>query len=92
MPAITAFLYLQLLDFLTTLIGFKTGASEASPFVSKLMHATSPFWGVATSKLTGVVIGGMCIRTNRAHLVNWISYWYGAVVLWNCCVILNAGS
>ena len=32
------FLYLQVLDFLTTLIGFKLGAAEMSPFVRYLLH------------------------------------------------------
>jgi hypothetical protein len=58
MPAIPVFLYLQLLDFLTTLVGFKLGASEASPFIVKLIHATSPALGVAASKVVGLGIGG----------------------------------
>ena len=33
------FIYLQLLDLLTTLVGFKLGAREASPFIRMLMHA-----------------------------------------------------
>jgi hypothetical protein len=28
------FLYLQVLDFFTTLIGFKLGLAEASPFIA----------------------------------------------------------
>jgi len=29
----SVFIYLQLLDVLTTLVGFKLGAAEASPFI-----------------------------------------------------------
>src|SRR5665213_2579784 len=43
--------HLQLLDFLTTLIGFRLGASEASPFIVKLIHPTSPALGVGASKM-----------------------------------------
>lgn len=92
MSAIPVFLYLQLLDFLTTLIGFRVGASEASPFIVKLIHVTSPAWGVAASKMIGVGIGGLCLVMKRARLVTWINYWYAAIVLWNCGVILKAGS
>src|ERR1700691_1857027 len=92
MPAIPIFLYLQLLDFLTTLVGFKLGASEASPFIAKLIHATSPALGVAASKLVGLGIGGLCVAMNRARLVGWINYWYAALIVWNLCVILTAGN
>lgn len=92
MPAILIFLYLQLLDFLTTMVGFKIGASEASPFIAKLIHATSPAMGVAASKVVGLGIGALCLIMNRARLVSWINYWYAGIVLWNLGVILRAGS
>jgi hypothetical protein len=91
MPAIPVFLYLQLLDFLTTLIGFKVGASEASPFIAKMIHISSPAMGVAASKLLGLGIGALCLLMNRGRLVAWINYWYAAIVLWNLGVILKAG-
>jgi hypothetical protein len=84
------FVYLQLLDFLTTLVGFRVGASEASPFIAKLMHLTSPIVGVAASKLTGVAIGALCLATDRARLIGWINYWYALLVTWNLCIILAA--
>jgi hypothetical protein len=92
MLAIQLFVYLQVLDFLTTLIGFKLGASEASPFIAKLIHSTSPAAGVAASKVLGLAIGGLCLVTHRARLVTWINYWYAALILWNLGVILYAGS
>jgi hypothetical protein len=92
MPAVHIFVYLQLLDFLTTLVGFRVGASEASPFIAHLIHATSPVLGVAASKVVGLGIGGLCVAMNRARLVGWINYWYAALVVWNLCIILEAGS
>lgn len=92
MVAIQVFLYLQLLDFLTTLIGFKMGASEASPFIVKLIHSTSPAVGVAASKVVGLGIGGLCVALNRARLVGWINYWYAGLIVWNLCIILTAGN
>ena len=91
MPAIYIFVYLQLLDFLTTLVGFRLGASEASPFIAKLIHVSSPVMGVAASKVLGLAIGGLCIATNRARLVGWINYWYAGLVVWNLCMIMIAG-
>ena len=46
------FIYLQLLDLLTTLVGFKLGAGEASPFIRVLMHV-GPAFGVVASKVPG---------------------------------------
>lgn len=91
MAAVPIFIYLQLLDFLTTLAGFRLGASEASPFILKLMHATSPALGVAASKVVGLAIGGLCIALNRSRLIGWINYWYAGVIIWNLIVILAAG-
>jgi len=92
MLAIQAFVYLQILDFLTTLVGFRLGASEASPFIVKLIHVTSPAWGVAASKFVAMGIGAVCLATGRGRLITWINYWYAALIVWNLCVILMAGN
>ena len=84
---IQTFLYLQVLDFLTTLIGFRLGASEASPFIAKLIHLASPAAGVAASKLIGIGIGLVCVTTNRVRLIEWMNYWYAALVVWNLGII-----
>ena len=88
MPAIQIFVYLQLLDFLTTAAGFKEGAYEVSPFIAHLIHSSSPLLGLAASKLIGLVVGGLCIAMNRVRLIALINYWYAGLVVWNLCVIL----
>src|SRR6266568_4076463 len=52
------FLYLQVLDFLTTLLGFKMGAAEMSPFVRALIHF-GPIAGVAASKIVALAMAGL---------------------------------
>lgn len=91
MSLIDIFVYLQLLDFLTTLAGFSVGASEASPFIAKLIHASSPVLGVAASKIIGLGMGAFCVATNKTRLLGWINYWYAGLVVWNLCVIVMAG-
>ncbi|MGA2145597.1 MAG: DUF5658 family protein [Bryobacteraceae bacterium] len=81
------FLYLQLLDLLTTLVGFKVGAVEASPFIRLLMHG-GPAAGVLCSKALALALAGICVYQKRMHLIRWVSYWYGAIVVWNLAVIL----
>jgi hypothetical protein len=82
------FVYLQLLDLLTTLVGFRMGAAEASPFIQVLMHA-GPAAGVIASKVLALGIGALCVYLNKAHVVKWISYWYGALIVWNLMVMLS---
>jgi hypothetical protein len=83
------FIYLQLLDLLTTLVGFKVGAAEASPFIRMLMHA-GPAVGVVVSKVLALGLGAFCVWANKAHVVRWISYWYSALIVWNLMVMLAA--
>ncbi len=83
------FIYLQLLDLLTTLVGFKLGAAEASPFIRLLMHA-GPAAGVLLSKLLAIVLGAVCIYAKKNHLLRLATYWYGGLVVWNLMVMLGA--
>lgn len=83
------FIYLQVLDLLTTLVGFKMGAAEASPFIRVLMHF-GPAAGVVLSKLFALGLAGLCLYLKKDRLVRWITYWYGVLVVWNLMVILGA--
>ncbi len=83
------FVYLQLLDLLTTLVGFKLGAAEASPFIRMLMHA-GPAVGVLVSKLLALGLGAFCVYKGKLHLIRWATYWYGGLVVWNLIVMLSA--
>ena len=89
MATVQIFIYLQLLDVLTTLVGFKLGATEASPFIRVLMHA-GPVAGVIASKVLALGVGAICIYTKKHHLIHWITYWYGGLVVWNLMVLLTA--
>ena len=83
------FVYLQLLDLLTTLLGLRLGAAEATPLVRLMMQA-GPAAGVIASKMLALVAGALCIYANKAHVIRWISYWYGGLVIWNLMVMLAA--
>jgi hypothetical protein len=82
------FIYLQLLDLLTTLIGFRLGAAEASPFIRGLMHL-GPALGVILSKVFALSLGALCIQMKKQYLIRWITYWYGCLVVWNLMVMLT---
>ena len=83
------FVYLQALDFVSTLVGLRLGAGEASPFISLLMHA-GPVAGLFMSKLLALALGVACLYLRKRHLLRWASYWYAALVMWNLLVIKAA--
>jgi hypothetical protein len=89
MPYFQIFVYLQLLDFLTTVVGFRFGAAEASPFIRVLMHL-GPAVGVALSKLVALGLGLACVWAQKQNLIRFMNYWYGGLVVWNLFVILAA--
>ncbi|HYL36411.1 MAG TPA: DUF5658 family protein [Bryobacteraceae bacterium] len=82
------FIYLQLLDFMTTLLGFRLGAAEASPFIRLLFHL-GPALAVALSKVLAVGLGAVCVWLKKDRIISWINYWYAGLVVWNLCVILR---
>ncbi len=88
MSTVYVFVYLQLLDLLTTLVGFRLGAAEASPFIRVLMHA-GPVAGVIGSKVLALALGAYCIAIKKQHLIRWISYWYCGLVVWNLMIMLS---
>jgi hypothetical protein len=89
MDLVAIFVYLQLLDILTTLLGFRLGAGEMSPFIRLLMHA-GPAAGVVLSKLFALGLGALCIHWKRFQAIRLASYWYGGLIVWNLMVMLAA--
>ncbi len=89
MSIVYVFVYLQLLDLLTTLVGFRLGASEASPFIRFLMYL-GPGVGVALSKLLALGLGAWCVYRKKHQLIRWITFWYGGLVVWNLMILLAA--
>ncbi|MEK7408356.1 MAG: DUF5658 family protein [Acidobacteriota bacterium] len=86
-PYLQFFLYLQALDFLTTVVGIRLGMQEVSPVVRHMMSA-GPVIGALLSKLAAVALAGYCLWTHRHRLIRWINYWYAVLVVWNLCIIL----
>jgi hypothetical protein len=70
---ISVFLYLQVLDVLSTLIGFSLGNTEASPFV-RLMIRFGPVAGLVLSKAVAVALVAVCFAIKRTRLIRLINY------------------
>ncbi|MDP3001363.1 MAG: DUF5658 family protein [Bryobacterales bacterium] len=83
MNYLEVFVLLQLLDFLTTLVGLRVGAGEASPFISWLMQATTPLTGLMIAKLIGVAWGAFCLLRHKPFAIRLANYFFAGVVVWN---------
>ena len=82
------FLYLQVLDVLTTWLGFRLGFSELSPFIQFLMRL-GPAAGLLGSKVVALLLGAFCVWRGRFKVIYLINYWYAALVIWNLGMILS---
>jgi Domain of unknown function (DUF5658) len=86
--SVQVFFYLQVLDVLTTWLGFRIGLSEASPFIRVLM-GLGPMAAVLGSKVVALGLGALCVWSGRLHVIRLINYWYAALVVWNLALILS---
>ncbi len=87
---LATFIFLQFVDFATTLVGLRIGASEASPLVRFLLASgLGPALSVGGSKLVALGLAGACLSLRRRHVIRWINYWYGALAAWNVVIIIR---
>jgi len=87
-PSLSVFVFLQTLDILTTLIGIRLGAGEASAFIGHLMHlGVVP--ALMISKIIAVILVLMALRRGRPRIVVVANFWFAAVVTWNLALIFS---
>lgn len=86
--SLQVFIYLQVLDLLTTLLGFRHGLTEASPFVNWLV-GYGPIFGVMISKGLAVMLGAFCVWQRRMRAITLINYWYAGLALWNLALLVS---
>lgn len=89
-PSLIAFVSLQTLDVLTTLIGLRVGASEGSIFISHLMQI-GPVAALLISKIFAVFLVATALRLKRPRVVVFLNYWFVLVVAWNLYTIISTG-
>ena len=85
-PSLSVFVFLQVLDIITTLIGLRLGAGEASAFIGRLMHL-----GVVPAllicKLMAVILVLIALRHHQPRVVVLANFWFAALVTWNLLAI-----
>lgn len=86
-PSLTVFIFLQVLDILTTLLGLQLGAEESSMFLGRLMRA-GPVAALLICKIIAVLLVAVAMRFKRPRVVVFLNYWFAVVVSWNLGILL----
>lgn len=89
-PSLAVFVFLQALDVLTTLMGLRAGAQEASLFIGRLMNV-GPVAGLLISKIFAVLLVAAALKFHRGRLIVFLNYWFALVVTWNLILIAWVG-
>lgn len=83
------FIYLQVLDFLSTVAFLLTGIQEANPLVRWAIQGTgSTGCGLLLVKGLALGLGIFCLATKRMTLLSRVNVVYAAVVAWNLIGII----
>lgn len=89
MPYHEVFVYLQLLDLMTTVLAFQFGGYEMNPLLRWLMQ-WGPVTGLTVAKVAACTLAWVCIWLKKGHVVRWANYWFAALVVWNLTMVLRA--
>jgi len=85
------FIYLQLLDILTTLACLVHGVQESNPLVQHLMNAMgSAAAGLAVTKLLAFGVALVCWRRGKHKLLWGVNLFYSFIVVWNLVALLRS--
>ena len=83
------YLYLQVLDFLTTIAFLMNGVREANPFVRLVLSLVpNPVAGLLAVKLLALLLGIYCWRVKRERLLSYINMLFAALVAWNVIALI----
>lgn len=88
MPYLEVFVYLQVLDFITTMVGFRLGGYEISPF-TRWLTELGPAAGVGLAKIGAFLLAGVCLWLHKERVIRWANYFFAGLVLWNMLQIMR---
>lgn len=89
MNLLSIFIYLQILDFLTTILFLKMGLGEANWLVV-LLARWSPWLGVMLAKLGTIILALVAVRYHKVRVMRLANLGYGGVVVWNLVCMIFA--
>src|SRR5579862_5487541 len=79
-----SYVYLQMLDFLTTIAFLTNGIHEANPFVRLMLSLIpNPIAALLAVKVMALLLGLYCWRMRRERLLSYINVLFALLVAWN---------
>lgn len=89
MNALSGFVYLQFLDFLTTIAFLTHGVGEANPFVLWVIRQSpSPLSGLLMIKVFAVLLAVISMARYRGRLLRKVNFFFAALVSYNLIVLI----
>jgi hypothetical protein len=86
---VAQFIYLQMLDFLSTLAFLAHGVQEANPVVRAMMEwGNSPWSGLLAVKVLAVGLGLFCWKSGRYRLLSRANWAFAGLVVWNLMALI----
>ncbi len=87
--ALVQYSYLQVLDFLTTVVFLLNGVQEGNPLVRGCMAvAGSPLGGLVLVKGAALCLGLFCWRSGRLRMLSKANLFFAALILWNLFALI----
>jgi hypothetical protein len=86
---LASFIYLQVLDYLTTIAFLIHGVSEANPIVTWVMRESpSPLGGLLLVKVVAVLLALVCMAHAKQLLLRRVNVFFAALVAHNVVVLI----
>lgn len=84
-----SYVYLQMLDFLTTVAFLAHGIHEANPFVRMMLSLIpNPVAALLAVKLMALLLGVYCWRMRRERVLSYINVMFAVLVAWNVIALI----
>jgi hypothetical protein len=88
-PLLIQYSYLQMLDFMTTMVFLLNGIQEGNPLVRyAIRYGPTPITGLFLVKFAAIGLGIYCWRFGREKLLGRINILFAGVVTWNLAALI----
>jgi len=86
---LTQFVYLQILDSLTTVAFILNGVSEANPLIRwAMVEAPHPISGLLMVKAAGVMMAWYCVNRSMYRLMRKVNFFFALLVAYNLIALI----
>ncbi len=89
MATLAEFIYLQLLDILTTIAFMMQGVGESNPIIRwAIREGPHPIWALLMLKGCGVLLALFCLYRSREKLLRKVNVFFACLVAYNLVALI----